>query len=130
MKGDTPFVITEWIWFKLQLRLYALESSAKLWVVRFNFDDEARRVTCAIWCKTTQQLIDKKADKAEQLSFYQNWVDVERTLIKGILDELPLLSKVFDTEHDLAFEILYDYGMGSSLVSEFKDGQFTWLHSE
>ena len=129
MKGNTPMVPSEWAWFKLQLRLYALErhSDPALSVQRFTFDDEAGTVTCAIWRPMTQQLIDDKAGRAEQLSFYENWVDVERTSIAGILSELPTLSREFDLERDLIFEILYDYGTGSYLVCAFQDEQVTWM---
>lgn len=129
MKGDTPMVLSEWAWFKLQLRLYALEhhSDPELSVQRFTFDDAAGIVTCTIWRRATQQLIDDKAKRAEQLSFYQNWVDVERASIAAILSDLPTLSKEFDLQRDLIFEILYDYGTGSYLVCAFTDGQVTWM---
>ncbi len=126
MKESAPFTLTEWEWFKLQLRLYAIERSAGGLVARFTFDDENHTAKCAVWCKTTQELIDKKADKERQLLFYENWVEVESAQIATLLQQLPALSKQFDVGRDIRFEILYDYGMGSSLVCEFNAGEVMW----
>ncbi len=126
MRGDTPFAVTEWEWLKLQLRLYAVERSPETWIERFSFDDERRTIACSIWCKTTQRLIEEKADRARQFSFYSNWVEVETIQVSTLLQQLPVLSTEYDLRRDLAFEILYDYGMGSSLVCEFSAGEVTW----
>lgn len=129
MKKDTPFVVTEWTWFKLQLQIYSLNRRAKYWYTIFNYDDERGRLTCSIWCKTVSDLVRKKASKSEHLKYYPGWIEMEQRSILEILEELPVLKNEFDIERDIKFEILHDYGEGSSIVCAYIDGEFLWTNA-
>ncbi|MCE7982157.1 MAG: hypothetical protein DYG89_13255 [Caldilinea sp. CFX5] len=130
MAYDTPFVLTEWEWFKLQLRLRALEQRGEYWVTTYNADEEHKTIQCFIWCKTTQQLIDKNAPIEKHRSFYDTWVNSERHHIKQILLRLPTLAVSFQVERDVIIEVLYNYGMGSTLVCRYQGDEFVWLYPD
>jgi hypothetical protein len=127
MNKDVPFTVTEWEWLKLQLEIRTIRSeTASLWIKRFNFDDENGKVICLIWCDTARKMVNKKASRDEQISFYETWVSSEQLIFKETLQTLPTLREQFNIEKDLVFQILFDYGMGSSLICEYRSGEFIW----
>ncbi len=129
MTYETPYVLTEWEWFKLQLRLRSLERRGEYWTTRYSADEDHKIIRCAIWCHTTQQLIDKNALVEEHRSFYDTWADSEKYHITQILSLLPTLPQSFEVARDIIIEILYDYGMGSTIVCRYHGAEFVWLYS-
>jgi hypothetical protein len=125
MKTDTPFVVTEWEWFRLKLDLYALQRRADSWSFLFGAETPGK-LTCSIWYAMVQQLVDAQASRARQLEFYANWVEVQKQAIRAILQGIPTLRTEFDVDRDVVFEILYDYGMGSYVVCEFDAQGVQW----
>jgi hypothetical protein len=136
MIGQKPFIPTEWDWFKLQLRLHAIESSAKLFVTRYGFPEPKDRISqarfseayvhCLFWCKTTEDLLKKRASRATHLGFYESWVQVEIGKLNEILRGLPELSKELDLRKNVLFTVLHNYGMGSIAVCNFFDEKVHW----
>jgi len=118
MLGQNPFNVTEWDWFKLQIRLQALELGGRLFVTRYNFPEPGDRtrwrsrfpnadVECLFWCKTTEELLEKKARRAEHLEFYETWVQSEQQKLREILRDLPMLSKQIDLHKNVVFTVLH-----------------------
>ena len=128
MRFGMPATISAWEWFKFQLRLYALERRAPAWVTTFAFDDETEHVSCYIWCKTTQQLIEHNASIEEQRKYYDGWVSGQEHQMRELASITPGIGDAFDIAGDVTYQILYDYGMGSTLVCEYAKGEFIWKY--
>jgi hypothetical protein len=136
MIGQNSFNVREWDWFKLQIRLQALEVSGKLFVTRYNFPEPGDRtresrfpnadVECLFWCKTTEELLKKQARRAEHLEFYKTGVQCEERRLREILWELPILSKEIDLHKNVVFTVLHNYGMGSIPVCHFYEKRVHW----
>lgn len=136
MVGQNPFNVTEWDWFKVQIRLQTLELGGKLFVTRYNFSEpsdrtrESRfpsaRVQCLFWCKTTEDLLKKKAPRAKHLEFYETWVNSEKRRLREILGDFPALSKEIDLNKNIMFTVLHDYRGGSVPVCHFYDERVHW----
>lgn len=130
MTYDTPFVISEWEWFKLQLRLRSLEQRGEAWSTRYISDDDHHQIRCVIWSSTTQQLIDQRTSVDEQRGYYDTWAASERYRIAQILAGLPTLPQSFHVERDVLIDIVYDYGMGSTVVCRYQGATCTWRYGE
>lgn len=136
MIGQKQFNVTEWDWFKLQIRVQALERAGKLFVTRYNFPEpgdrtkESRfhnaRAQCLFWCKTTEDLLKKKAPRVKHLEFYETWVQSEKRMLREILRDLPVLSREMDLDKNVVFTVLHDYGGGSVPVCHFYDERVHW----
>jgi hypothetical protein len=134
--GKNRFKLTDWDWFKLQVRLGVLERGGKLFVIRYAFRDPGEgspeprfsntRVNCYFWCKTTDDLIKKKASRDKHLEVYVTWVPSEEQRLREILRGLPTLAKELDLRKHIVFTVLHGYGMGSVPVCHFHDGKVYW----
>jgi hypothetical protein len=134
--GKNQFKLTEWDWFKLQVRLAVLERGGKHFVTRYAFREPGERspeprfsktrVNCYFSCKTTDDLINKKASRDKHLEFYVTWVPAEEQRLRGILRDLPTLAKELDLRKHIVFTVLHDYGMGSVPVCHSHDGKVYW----
>jgi len=129
MNLDTPYHLTEWEWFQLQLKIYALESRSPKWIITFTYP-EPGKVTCAIWSQTTQDLLEKKASRKEQLKFYEYWVVEERGQIARLLKGIPGLKSELDVNRDVAFDITFDYARGTDFVCRFDTDGMHWYLDE
>lgn len=126
------FVITQWDWLTVQLRLYSLESRGNAYSVMFDFEreeSEISQVRCSIYAHQTQRMIDGKASKKEQLSYYRDWAAGERQQILRIAKSIPGINARRLVRDLLLFEIMYDYGMGASVVCEIKGRAVRWRDS-
>jgi hypothetical protein len=130
MTSDAPMIISEWDWFKLQLRLHALERRGTAWVVRYTPQDKTQTLGCSIWSETTQGLIDRRAPIDEQRSFYDTWAPNARRNVEVIVREIPHLRYTFDVMRDMVVEIVYDYGMGSSVICRYRGDEWTWNYGD
>lgn len=131
------FKVTEWEWFKVQLRLHALEYSAEMFGERYQFNATvpnigsptkkvSAQVICSIYGKQVQDMIENGVSREEQLEYYADWVEGQKQVMEKILEELPDLRSKLDQNMDVAFVILYNYGMGSCPVCIFMDGAVHW----
>ena len=131
------FRATEWEWFKVQLRLHALEYSAEMFGERYAFNSAvpiviaaAKRVSaevvCTIYGKQVQKMIEKGASREAQLEYYTDWVEGQKQVMDHILEELPSLRSKLDLNRDVAYVILYNYGMGGCPVCAFINGIVHW----
>jgi len=121
------FDVSEWDWFKLQLELYALKYCAEMYSVSFYFEsDRQGRILCRIFGKHAETMLANNATRTEQLEYYKDWVGKERQAISEILKSIPLLNKTFDLEKNVVYQIMYSYGMGATLICEFKGGKVIW----
>lgn len=128
--------LTEWEWFQIQLRMHAMETSARKFVTRYTFgkthterDFPEALVQCRFWCVTTDALIKKKARRTEHLEFYATWVQSEEEILKEIVARFPGLSKEFDLRNHVVYTILHSYGMGSEPACHFYNRAFHWRMS-
>jgi hypothetical protein len=134
--GKNQFKVTEWDWFKLQVRLSVLECEGKLFVRRYTFRESDERshdprfpkasIYCNFWCETTDDLIKKKASREKHLEFYLTWIPAEEQRLREILRDLPALSKELNLSKDVVFTVLHSYGMGSVSVCHFNEGKIYW----
>lgn len=126
----TPYVITEWQWLELQLKLHALQYSAKAFATWFDFPTEdfprAGKIVCVIFATQTQDMVRDKTSKKEQLEYYRSWADMARQVVSVQVDRLPVLSKTFDVRNDMIISIRQNYGMGSSAVCEIHGDKVLW----
>ena len=129
MSRDTgrPFDLTEWVWFKTQLRLYAMERKGPLFNVRFDFDDKERAIVCSLYNSSLGEILEEMTDKATLYDeYFSGWVRSERKAISRILTELPALGTELDLERNVVFRILWDYGTGSDLVCTITGSELLW----
>jgi len=119
------FAVSEWEWLKLQLRLHAVEYRAEIFSEYYDFKDPGK-VTCKIFAKQVQEMMDKKASKTEQLEYYKDWVEGVKRNIQRTLELLPGLRKSFNMKSDLTIRIMHHYGMGGSLICEFVGDKINW----
>ena len=130
MQIDAPIQLTEWDWLGLQLSIHSLKREAALWSVVYNLSDSPPHINCLIWCDTTQGLIDNNSSIDEHRKFYDTWIRSQKSEIGKLLAKLPVLGQEFDTTRDVTYEILYSYGMGSSLVCEYTVDGFFWRYPQ
>lgn len=127
MRKDTIFNVTEWDWFKLQLELYALKYRAEMYSVLFDFEsDKKGRILCRIFGKYAETMLANNATRTEQLEYYKDWVGKEKQAIGEILKSIPVLNKTLDLQKNVVYQIMYSYGMGATLICEFKEGKVVW----
>src|SRR4051794_30514672 len=112
---SSRFEITEWDWFKLQVRVYALERRSENYSLRFELGDEAPSVICDIIIGSE---VLRGESRDEQAAYYSDWVRRERGVLSKLLERLPQLSRVLDITRDVQFTILRNYGMGSSPICD------------
>lgn len=55
-------------------------------------------------------------------------IQFEKRNIKEIIEKLPELKSDFDFDKNIKFQILKDYGTGSSLICEIIGTDFKWGH--
>ena len=122
---NTPYVVSEWQWLQVQLKLYQLEYSAEYFSTIFEFPENGK-IECAFFAKQIQDMVENNASKEEQLKYYEDWADYAQRIILEKIEELPVLSKEFDIMNDLVVSIRHDYGMGSSSICEFHGNQIIW----
>jgi hypothetical protein len=120
MNKDTPYPVTEWDWFKLHLSLYSVMGRGEANPVRYMFDDESGIVTCSLFAKPA------KLRQNELLELLRQRIQFERLMIYEILKTIPILSREFQIEKHVIFQILEDYGTGSTLVCSVKNNEFVW----
>lgn len=127
MKEDIPFLVTEWEWLKLQLRLYAQESKGELFGIRFGFTDDPCHIHCKIFNSCFDQIFKETKDRDQIYEEYiSGWVEMENEIILKIISTLPETSKTFNTKEDLIYEIMWDYGTGSSVVCTINGNKIDW----
>lgn len=131
------FKLTEWEWFKVELRLHALEYSASAFGERYQFNATvpnvsvppkkvSAEVVCSLYGEQVQSLIEKGASQEEQLDFYSDWVAGQKQFMEKILEGLPDLRSKLDLTKDVAYVIIYNYGMGGCPVCTFANGDIYW----
>jgi hypothetical protein len=124
---DAPFALTEWTWFKTQLRLYALERGGTLFFVSFKFDDQRRTVACGLYHSQLRDIFRETRNKETVYQdYFFGWVRSQRQVITKILTDLPRLGTELDLERDVVFEILSNYGTGSTLVCTISGTELVW----
>lgn len=127
MKTRTHFVITEWDWFTLQLQIHSLEFRSEMYSIYFKFKPEEEiKVICMIYGKQAQVMKEQQKSKEEQLTYYEDWIDLEKRNIAETLEMVPVLRKKFDLARHVQFKIMYHYGMGGSTICEFLGERITW----
>ena len=119
-------IISEWEWLKLKLEMLALHEKAPACTLGFSFDDQTGKITCSFWYEVTVQLVQARASQEEQLSYYETWVTNAKYQINRVLQTIPVLSTEFDVDRDVEYEVLYDYGMGATLVCRFSANGVYW----
>jgi hypothetical protein len=134
--GENQFKVTEWEWFKLQVRLNSMELGGTHFIRRYVFREPAEPspeprfpkayIQCNFWCKTTDDLINQKASRATHLEFYTTWAASEEDRLRDILRGLPTLSGELDLGKNIVFTVLHNYGMGSVPVCHFHEGKVYW----
>jgi hypothetical protein len=147
MIGDATYPLTEWEWFKTQLRLRVLEIRGRKFVTVYTFAEQRKEaegaepqkeferhfpealVQCSFWCETTDRLLKKKARRTEHLEFYVTWVESEEQTLRETVALFPTLSKEFDLTKHVVYTILHSYGMGSVPVCHFYNRAFHWSMS-
>ena len=67
-------------------------------------------------------MIEKGASREEQLGFYSDWIITQKQLMSKILEGLPSLRSKLDLSKDIAYVIVYSYGMGGCPVCTFVNG--------
>lgn len=122
MNTTAPFVVTEWEWLKLMLRLYSLERRAPMWATVFNFRDENEAVgfqntdawiICRIYNHSMDEILEDVKSKEDLLEKYvEGWIKLERKALLQIITRLPMLSKEINLDKDVLFQIMWDHGMG------------------
>ena len=131
------FTVTEWEWFKVQLRLHALEYSAEMFGESYKFDATvpevitpaqkmSARVVCTIYGRQVQRMVEQGASREEQLEYYQDWIASQKQVMDHILEELPNLRSKLDLIKDVAYVIVYNYGMGGCPICTFVNGETHW----
>jgi hypothetical protein len=120
------FNVSEWDWFKVLLRLHALEEGA-ISGFRFGFNDIDHIVTCDLYGQRVEDAFNERTNKK---SVYREHIDgwigaVKRDLVP-MLKEIPVLGKQFDLERDMVFRVIWDYGMGGALVCQIKGAEIIW----
>jgi hypothetical protein len=121
------FKVSPWEWFKLSLRVAALEAKGSSITVRYDFDEGERRgVICRIYLTDAQTMQSDDVNKREQLRFYKGFVRFQITDIRSVLKDIPELQKTLNIQRDVNFEILYSYGMGSALVCTITGNKVKW----
>ena len=131
MSRDTnaPFKLTEWIWFKTQLRLYSLERERRspLFGVYFDINDEQRTIVCGLYHSRLEDIFRETTDKEILYEeYFSGWVRTQRRAIANILRDLPTLGGELDSERDVVYQILSNYGTGSTLVCTFTGNEVSW----
>lgn len=139
MIGDANYPLTEWEWFKTQLRLRSLEFRGPKFVTNYVFREETGDqlgrqfpeavIECWFWCETSERLLKKKAKRAEHLQFYASWIESEGQRLRETVTLFPSLSKELDLRRHVVYIILHSYGMGSVPVCHFYQGTFHWAMS-
>jgi hypothetical protein len=131
------FKLTEWEWFKVQLRLHALEYSTSAFGERYQFNATVPNITvpprkisaevvCSVYGEQVQSMIEKGTSREEQLAYYWDWIAGQKQVMEKILEELPDLRSKLDLSKDVAYVIVYNYGMGGCPVCTFVNGDIYW----
>lgn len=135
MNKNINYQVTEWDWFKLQLKLYAVESRGTKWYIHFIFNpketpgykDRNVEIICEIFNLAMDEILDVTKDKETLLKeFFNGWVEMEKRALSDILKDIPILGKEFDLEQHISFEIMRCYGMGSTLICTFIGSDVVW----
>jgi hypothetical protein len=131
------FKLKEWEWFKVQLRLHALEYSASAFGQRYQFNATvpnisvppgkvSAEVVCSIYGEQVQSMIEKGTSREQQLVYYSDWIAGQKQVMETILEGLPDLRSNLDLSKDVAYVIVYNYGMGGCPVCTFVNGDIYW----
>jgi len=119
------FIVREWDWLKVQLRLHAVEQRAEMLSEYYDFDDPGK-VVCNIFAKQVQEMVDKNAVHSEQLEYYKDWAEMVKRNLQTLLEGLPGLRKSFDVKSDLVVRIMYHGGLGGSLICAMTGDKIEW----
>lgn len=127
MNKETPVSLTEWDWFKLRLKVYALERRAALSSFDFEFDKDDDYVVCEMHGSSIERVLKETTDKDELFGeYFSGWtLDIKRE-VAAVLKGLPVLGAEFDVDKNLVFDIVWDYGMGGSLVCRVRGAEVSW----
>jgi hypothetical protein len=133
MNQNYPFFVSEWEWFKLQLRLCSLETKGELWLTTFAFDEETNSETInhKIICKIYNGAIDeilKEVNSKEQLQeeYFIGWTELVKQRIETILKGLPRLKENLDLESDIKFEVMKSNVISSYLICSIIGDAVSW----
>jgi hypothetical protein len=135
MNHNYPFVVSEWDWLKLQLRLVSLESRGELWLTTFSFDEEKQansetinhKIICRIYNGSINEILEEVNTKEQLQEEYLNgWVELVKERIEKILRELPKLQENLDLGVDARFEIRKDNIISSYLICSKVGDVFLW----
>jgi hypothetical protein len=127
MWGAEDYHVSSWDWFKVQLRLLALEDRGDGHSVSYSFQDEPiRKVLCVIISQFAQQFVDGGVSKEEQEKYYMDWLASQVDQIRDVLEQMGPRFAAVDLESLVDLEVRYHYGMGASLIWKIKDGMVFW----
>lgn len=125
MKPHTPYTVTEWEWLKLQLRLHSLQSRCTAFNIDFAFDDKKGEILCEVSANPGYEQT-KIGNKEKLKDIYDQHVLFERNIIGKIIEDLPVLRQEFDIKKNVTIQFLESYGMGSTLICEYRGPEVIW----
>jgi len=127
MNKKTTFTLTEWDWFKMQLQIYALQCRAEAFSFSFEFKEELDCVVCSMHGVSIKEVLRETTEKSVLFEeYFSGWIRSVKREVAKFLEALPVLRQDFDLEKNLEFEIMYDYGMGASLVCRIIGREVFW----
>lgn len=130
MNQNNEFIVNEWEWLKLQLRVSALENQGSLWTTKFSFSGDKignYQIVCAIYNGKMREILEDVKSKEQLLEeYFDGWVILEKERIGVVLNELPKLRQEIDLESDVLFEIRKDNITSSSLICSVVGNVISW----
>lgn len=126
MNKHATFAITEWEWLKLQLRIHQMNLKGSDYVSSYYMEDEGDVIVCRIYHNRLDEILRETTEKEKLETYFFNWVESEKVKIREILENLPVLGKEINIEKDMVFEIMHNYGMGSSTLCKIIGQKVEW----
>lgn len=131
MNKHATFTVTEWEWLKVQLKIRELWSRAFIPGISFDIEDEEDVIVCSIHHNRLDEIFRETIDKEKLVEeYFSGWVEGEKTMIKEILKELPVLEKGFNTEKNIVFQIMRYYRKKNSIVCKIIGQKVEWNEIE
>ena len=135
MSQEYPFLVSEWEWLKLQLRLYSLENRGTLWLTQFSFNEEKQanfetarhKIICRIYNGSINEILKEAVTKEQlQQEYFSGWVEMVKEGIEVILNGLPILKEQINLETDIRFEIMKYNVTSSYLICSVVEDIVSW----
>jgi hypothetical protein len=127
MNTDAPFLVTEWEWLKLTLRLYALEfCTGEEEVQRFDCDSIPDTIICNISSEHAENMTMLQVPQHDQLAYYQDWANGIKSTVARLVEACPVLQHTFDVETHLIVRLLHPYSPYPPLICEIIGETVRW----